>query len=66
MCTISFLSVNQKGRGLLGYVCVDGRIIVKLMYRKWGMKLWTRLMWVSEDSWRDLVNGYKSVASIKD
>jgi hypothetical protein len=36
---------------------MDGRIILRWIFRKWDVGIWTRLSWLrTEDRWRALVN----------
>jgi hypothetical protein len=36
---LKFWSGNSKGRGWVGDLCVDGKVILKLILEKWGMKM---------------------------
>jgi hypothetical protein len=29
-----------------GYLCVDGRIILRWIFRKWDVEVWTGLSWL--------------------
>jgi hypothetical protein len=35
-----------KERELLGYMGVDGMILLKCIFKKWNMKLWTGFNWL--------------------
>jgi hypothetical protein len=35
---------------------VDGRIILRWIFRKWDVGIWTGLGWLRIDRWRALVN----------
>jgi hypothetical protein len=37
---------NLKERDQWGDPCVDGRIILRWIFRKWGVKIWTGLGWL--------------------
>jgi hypothetical protein len=37
---------NPQGRDLLGYPGVDGRIILRWIFRKWDVGIWTKLIWL--------------------
>jgi hypothetical protein len=39
-----------------GEPSVDGSIILRQIFRKWGMGLWTGLIWLRIDRWREIVN----------
>jgi hypothetical protein len=35
---------------------IDGRIILRQIFRKWDVGVWTGLKWLRIDRWRALVN----------
>jgi hypothetical protein len=37
---------NLKGRGHLGDLDVDRRILLKQILKKWGVKLWAEFIWL--------------------
>jgi hypothetical protein len=41
---------NLTGRGYLEYIAVDGRIILKCILKKCGLRFWTGFIWLRIDS----------------
>jgi hypothetical protein len=38
-----------------GYQGVDGRIILRWIFRKWDVGVWTGFSWLRIDRWREIV-----------
>jgi hypothetical protein len=55
MCT-GFWWGNLWERDHLGDTGIDGKIILRWIFRKWDVGVWTGLSWPRTDRWRALVN----------
>jgi hypothetical protein len=49
------LVVRPEGKRPLQDIALDGRIILKSIFKKWDGEVWTGLMWL-RDRWRARVN----------
>jgi len=47
---------NLRERDHLGDPGVDGRIVLRWIFRKWDVGIWTGLIWFRIDRWRELVS----------
>jgi hypothetical protein len=47
---------NLRVRDHLEHLCVDGKKILRWIYRKWDGGAWTGLIWLRTGTWRALVN----------
>jgi hypothetical protein len=52
---------NLRERDHWGDPGVDGRIILRRIFRKWDVGVWTGLSWLRIDRWRALVNTLMNV-----
>ena len=56
-CVYRFLVGKPEGKTQFEDPGIDGRIILRLIFRKWDMGLWTGSSWLRvRDRWRTLVN----------
>jgi len=57
VCT-GFWWENPREEDHLGDTGEDGRIILRWIFMKWGVGVWTELSWLAQngDRWRALVN----------
>jgi hypothetical protein len=53
---VGFWWGNLRERGHWGNPGVDGRIIIRWIFRKWDVGVWTGLA-QDRDRWRELLNG---------
>jgi hypothetical protein len=44
-----------------GDPCVDGRIILRWIFGKWNVGVWTRLSWFRIERWREFVNAVMNI-----
>jgi len=61
VCTV-FWRGNLAERYYWGHPDVDGRIILRWIFSKWDVGVWTGLSWIRDrDRWRALVNAVMNV-----
>jgi len=61
VCT-GFWRGNLAERYYWGDPDVDGRIILRWIFRKWDVGVWTGLSWIRDrDRWRALVNAVMNI-----